>query len=643
MKHNHFKIFLFIVATCFIAGSSAYSQNKPNTPVYQTQDNIITPGKDMPQTNPMPEELKSLVQQQKAAKTNGNDYLVNSLQQQIDAFGGSVSVKAGYMDAGTGGLLHGSWHGISTDNVVETKVFTSPAGSYLKAFCTATEQRGSNIGRIWSCWAWGSTSFTSPDTLLVFYSDNGGLSWIGNSFWVPGGNAKVNYDQLDMEIMEYTTGNKYVWISGGFTNNASQQNLACIVIQTPTAGANFFSVNSWPGGATNTNVYRPRMCSDNSNYPTTSSWLFMLAARDSLNVATNQHKIGEKFVKCTNPFTTAPTMTYKGNAYGYDSYYGGTGAYYANADHCDIAYFRNGGGDSLIIVESNLPDTTVIYCNKSDENVDANSSVNFANLNGTGSPILHKQYARVTCNGDNRIMIAYRDNYNNSGDWDIRYCLSTNGGVAAASWVNGYIDSYTSTTTYPYQPDLAGLRSTSTFKCSYVYFSGGLDSAMMVSAPNGSTWGTPARTNQTNVDVSILASSRAGYRYINGDSCLTMWSEYSASGGINLWAGTGCSGTVVTEINHNGNEIPKTYSLLQNYPNPFNPTTDIKFSIPKNSLVKLTIFDITGKEVGVLVNGQLNAGNYKYNFDASNLATGVYFYKVEADGFTDVKKMMLIK
>jgi hypothetical protein len=369
----------------------------------------------------------------------------------------------------------------------------------------------------------------------------------------------------------------------------------------------------------------------------------MLAGRDSLNSGASTHRIGEKFAKVTSPFTTTPTITYKGAAYGFDANYGGLGSYYLGADHCDIAYFQNGGSDSLIVVESNLTDTTVIYCNKSDENSETSGSVNFANLNSGGSPSITKQFARVTSNGSNRIMMVYRSNFNNSGDWDIRYSLSTNGGVAASGWTNGYVDGFASTTTYPYQPDLAGLRGTSTFKCSYVYFSSGLDSAIMVSAPTGTTWGLPARTNQTGLDVSILASSHAGFRFVNNDSCLTMWSEYNSSGGINLWSATGCSGTIVTGITHNGNEIPKTYSLSQNYPNPFNPSTDIKFSIPKNSAVKLTVFDITGKEVAVLVDGQLNAGIYKYNFDASNIATGVYFYKVEADGFTDVKKMMLIK
>lgn len=91
------------------------------------------------------------------------------------------------------------------------------------------------------------------------------------------------------------------------------------------------------------------------------------------------------------------------------------------------------------------------------------------------------------------------------------------------------------------------------------------------------------------------------------------------------------------------NEIPDSYSIEQNYPNPFNPVTNIKFSIPKACIVKLAVFDITGKQVEELVNGKYNAGIYKVDFDASGLSSGVYFYKLIANDFTETKKMLLVK
>ena len=85
------------------------------------------------------------------------------------------------------------------------------------------------------------------------------------------------------------------------------------------------------------------------------------------------------------------------------------------------------------------------------------------------------------------------------------------------------------------------------------------------------------------------------------------------------------------------------YLLSQNYPNPFNPTTIIEFSVPSNEYVSLKIYDILGREVATLVNEQKSVGNYKVTFNASNLASGIYFYTIKAGSFNKVRKMLLIK
>jgi predicted acyl esterase len=90
-------------------------------------------------------------------------------------------------------------------------------------------------------------------------------------------------------------------------------------------------------------------------------------------------------------------------------------------------------------------------------------------------------------------------------------------------------------------------------------------------------------------------------------------------------------------------EVPKQFSLHQNYPNPFNPTTKINYELSMTSYTRLVIYDITGKEVEVLVDGKQNAGIYQATFNADNLPSGVYFYKLITDNFTDTKKMVLIK
>jgi hypothetical protein len=90
-------------------------------------------------------------------------------------------------------------------------------------------------------------------------------------------------------------------------------------------------------------------------------------------------------------------------------------------------------------------------------------------------------------------------------------------------------------------------------------------------------------------------------------------------------------------------EIPEKYDLKQNYPNPFNPVTKISFDLPKQGFVSLRIYDVLGREVRTLVNEVKAPGIYNIDFDASTLSSGVYFYKLETNGFSDIKKMMLIK
>lgn len=100
---------------------------------------------------------------------------------------------------------------------------------------------------------------------------------------------------------------------------------------------------------------------------------------------------------------------------------------------------------------------------------------------------------------------------------------------------------------------------------------------------------------------------------------------------------------IVTGIVPINNSIPDKFSLYQNYPNPFNPMTKFKFQIPKSGVVKLTVYNTLGKEIQTLVNGELSPGTYEVDFNAANLPSGVYYYKLESVEFTETKKMVLIK
>ena len=90
-------------------------------------------------------------------------------------------------------------------------------------------------------------------------------------------------------------------------------------------------------------------------------------------------------------------------------------------------------------------------------------------------------------------------------------------------------------------------------------------------------------------------------------------------------------------------EIPSEYSLFQNYPNPFNPSTNIRYDLPKNGFVNLVVFNTLGRELETVVNEKQTAGTYEATWDASQYPNGVYFYRLTTDGFSETKKMILIK
>ena len=90
-------------------------------------------------------------------------------------------------------------------------------------------------------------------------------------------------------------------------------------------------------------------------------------------------------------------------------------------------------------------------------------------------------------------------------------------------------------------------------------------------------------------------------------------------------------------------KLPTEFALMQNYPNPFNPTTTITYHLPKASNVKLKVYDIIGNEIATLVDEEESAGVYEINFNHNKLASGVYLYKLQAGGFTETRKMILMR
>ena len=101
--------------------------------------------------------------------------------------------------------------------------------------------------------------------------------------------------------------------------------------------------------------------------------------------------------------------------------------------------------------------------------------------------------------------------------------------------------------------------------------------------------------------------------------------------------------SVLTAIGNPETNIPDVFRLYENYPNPFNPATTIEFDLPVQSITKLSVYDVTGRTVALLVNGPMSAGSHIISFNGAGISSGVYFFKLEAGNFTDIRKMVLVK
>ncbi len=124
------------------------------------------------------------------------------------------------------------------------------------------------------------------------------------------------------------------------------------------------------------------------------------------------------------------------------------------------------------------------------------------------------------------------------------------------------------------------------------------------------------------------------YVFVNYRTSFSVWAEDAY-----VWMIESETGTGINEKDFS----PESFALGQNYPNPFNPNTKIEFSVPKESAIKLSVFNLLGEEVVKLVDEVKPAGNYSVNFNASNLPSGIYLYRLQADNFTQTKKLSLLK
>jgi hypothetical protein len=129
---------------------------------------------------------------------------------------------------------------------------------------------------------------------------------------------------------------------------------------------------------------------------------------------------------------------------------------------------------------------------------------------------------------------------------------------------------------------------------------------------------------------------------------LNSFATFRKGNTLHIWvAGSGMTllhyTDYVTGIKETTHQVISSYSLSQNYPNPFNPVTNISFSIPKRSFVSVKLYDLLGREVSTIVSEELPAGNHSRQWNAVNISSGIYFYRLQAGSFTETKKLVLLR
>lgn len=513
------------------------------------------------------------------------------------------------------------------DIIGNTRILNNPSVT-LKAMSIAIEERGTTAGKIWVCYVYSANN-TSPDSLRWVYSTNGGLSWIGYANASLGGTDKISSEDLDMEIIENTTGQKYLWTVYGYrpSGGTGAYLTGGIVLQAPTFAGVFFAF-SWPGNDIAKRYYNIKLTTDNAVFAN-NSYLYFICSYDSLNASSIRVNT-QRFARIINPYsTTAPTVSYlSGNFW----WQGATApANYMRTLYSDIAYIRNGTSDSIIVSFSGVPDSNRIFFAKSD--INGTSPVQGHYQAGTAATD-YKTHARLSSNGNTNGSVICVFRQYTSSNWNIKYFRTTNFGNFAI--LAGESVLWGSSTNPNYQPDIMGRRNSNTHFFSFETSGTTVDDIHYVTITSAGATNHLSKMNAIDA-TSEMVGPKAAYRFVDNDSCFAIYPE---NGPVNIWVAAGCTGTVT---NIAGNQILTDYELAQNYPNPFNPSTNIRYNIPVNGFVKIVLYDVLGKEVKAIISEYKSAGNYLIGVNASELAGGVYFYKMTVNDYTNVKKMILMK
>lgn len=620
------KLKLIAALAVIVFVSNAFSQSNGKLPgneqgFYSTSDGTTPTDKYSVQPkntnkNPM---IKKLTSELTKARMNGDLEKAASLRNQINSMSDIRTVTPSVENEQP--MIDWSTMDYNVSTVLPWNNWGSAIG---------VSQEGSSPGILYAAstqWASGA-----GDTMTFLTSTNGGQTWTRNwsTFFVS--NVDYNANEIDMEIV-YDGTNTWAFIVAGYFDYANSTRRVWLWRYNITTNSLTNTQVAFNGNVATNDFYCPRITSDGSQY-NSASYVYIIASQDSTYGA-SVHWLKQKFCDLETPFGTL-TLTFKNpNASNPGWFYNSTtnpaGKYLSS----DIAYYRNGTTDRIITSyqvdfgsTANPPAFNIVTAWSDDYGVTQTGNFQVAEANSSSG-------AKISFAGGASTygMLVYQRQYTGT-DWDPYFRFTSNSG---STWSTGdYVDGsgdrqrgrveiYT-----PYSPVSFRVGYNQEVTASPQAFLQKFDTT-------SNTFPSGNKYQVSNVTADTSFGSIRPCKKNVADDCVAIWRGLATAF---TYCSYNCTSTVGVV---NNNQTPTAFDLSQNYPNPFNPETNIKFAIPVSGMVKLVVYDVTGREAGILLSEQMNAGTYSVNFDASQLSSGIYFYTLTAGDFTQTKKMMLIK
>lgn len=506
-------------------------------------------------------EIMNDMDKLKQDENSVNGSKIIDLQKELETINGSTVTRQETSPIGTV-IPASKFSPGQTDNLSHEYVLFN-AGNYVAGIATQVEQRGPTAGKIWVAigLANGDTGiFAIPDSIAVYYSVNNGATYNLYAVIAFSSHNKIEWDNMDMEIIENTSGQKYLHIVFGYVTNGGygQRLIGYTIVSAPAlgyAGSTLF----FPGYNSSSYYKMPRITSDNARY-SSNPYITIVVTQDS--IANNEHYFMSKVCRVLSPYTVTPSVSYLPK-----SIYGVAPGHNYEV-FTDVANFHN-GNDSLIFVLSGYPGgyEPYIYLYKGFSN-----SVVYPVFSGILTPTGDNlEYARVASSaGTNQtsMMITYTDNYFNSGDLD-QWILYT---YDVANWYSNTID-YTSYNNSRFGDIISRRNANGSFAIAFKNIYGSLEN---VSSCTFTDDVLSSYIHSLNTDyANSLSSPKPAFKYQNGDSCLTIWNYFyavSSTGGCsasNLYLTAALEGPY-DEVNDIYNGNPALYVLLAETSPPYN-------------------------------------------------------------------------